>query len=325
MARFFSLDDIRATRSRLGERISTTPVWQWQDDLIAARAGQETDIFVKLELLQQTGSFKARGALNNLLALDAEQRARGVTAVSAGNHAVAVAWAAQMMGASAKVVMFKGANPLRVQKAREYGAEIVIAESAADAFERAAAIQQEEGRALVHPFEGETTALGTATVGLEFVEQVADLDAVIVPIGGGGLIAGMAAAIKQAHPSCAVYGVEPEGADSMSRSFAAGSPQRLERINTIADSLGAPMALPYSYALCREYVDEIVLVRDEALRDAMRLLFFGMKLAVEPACAAATAALVGPLLEKVRGKRVGVIACGANIDIATFTRLVGEG
>jgi threonine dehydratase len=325
MGDFFSLDDIRATRTRLGDRIHTTPVWQWQDDLISARVGTETDVFVKLELLQHTGSFKARGALNNLLSLDADQRGRGVTAVSAGNHAVAVAWAAQSMGASAKVVMFKGANPLRVQKAREYGAEIVIAESAAEAFERAAEIQQTEGRAFVHPFEGETTALGTATVGLEFIEQAADLDAVIVPIGGGGLIAGMAAAIKQARPTCKVYGVEPEGADSMSRSFAAGSPQRLERINTIADSLGAPMALPYSYALCREYVDEIVLISDDAMREAMRLLFFGLKLAVEPACAAATAGLVGPLLEKVRGKRVGVIACGANIDIATFTRLVNEG
>lgn len=324
MDKFFTLDEIRSTRAHLGDQILTTPAYPWADEMIAARVGGETQVFVKLELFQHTGSFKARGALNNLLALDASQRERGVTAVSAGNHAIAVAWAAQSMGVSAKVVMFKGANPRRIARTRAYGAEVVIAENAAEAFALAERISQEEGRAFVHPFEGELTALGTATIGLEFVEQVADLDAVIVPIGGGGLIAGMSAAIKQFRPECKVYGVEPVGADGMARSLAAGAPQRLERIDTIADSLGAPMTLPYSYSLCQRYVDEVVLVSDNQLRDAMRLLFYGMKLAVEPACAAATAALVGPLLETVRGKRVGVVACGTNIDIATYERLIAE-
>lgn len=324
MAEVFGLEEVQATRDLLGEQIRTTPVWRWDDEVIGARVERDTEVTIKLELLQHTGSFKARGALNNLLALDEAQRKQGVVAVSAGNHAIAVAWAAQLTGVHAKVVMFKGANPLRVEKARNFGAEVVIAESAADAFARAAQIQGDEGRALVHPFEGKTTALGTATVGLEFVQQAPDLDAIIVPVGGGGLIAGMSAAIKQAKPECQVFGVEPEGADSMSRSFAAGAPQRLERIQTIADSLGAPMALPYSFDLCRRFVDEIVLISDDEMRDAMRLLFFGMKLAVEPACAAATAGLVGPLRKRLAGKRVGVIACGANIDVATYARLMGE-
>ncbi len=187
-----------------------------------------------------------------------------------------------------------------------------------------AQIQEEEDRFLVHPFEGPLTALGTATLGLEFAEQAPDLDAIIIPIGGGGLAAGVAAAFKQLQPQCRVYGVEPEGADSMRRSFVAGSVQAIDKVRTIADSLGAPMALPYSFDLCRRYVDEIVLVSDDEMRAAMRLLFLGMKLAVEPAGAAATAALCGPLLDDLRGKRIGIIVCGSNIDSTTFAQMIAE-
>ncbi len=147
----------------------------------------------------------------------------------------------------------------------------------------------------------------------------------IVPIGGGGLCAGVAAAVKLASPRTLVFGVEPEGADSMHRSFAAGSPQAIDAVRTIADSLGAPHAAPYSFGLCRRYVDELVLVSDDELRRAMYLLFASAKLAVEPAGAAATAALCGPLLERLRGKRVGVIVCGANIDHATFATQIAAG
>jgi len=142
----------------------------------------------------------------------------------------------------------------------------------------------------------------------------------VVPIGGGGLCAGVASAVKLARPACAVYGVEPEGADSMRRSFAAGTPQAIEAVRTIADSLGAPHAAPYSFALCRRYVDDLVTVSDDALRRAMLLLFSSAKLAVEPAGAAATAALCGPLRERLAGRRVALVVCGANIDAATFAR-----
>jgi threonine dehydratase len=157
------------------------------------------------------------------------------------------------------------------------------------------------------------------------VEQAGELDAVVVPIGGGGLCAGVASAVKLASPRTLVFGVEPEGADSMHRSFAAGSPRPIEAVRTIADSLGAPHAAPYSFDLCRRYVDELVLVSDEQLRRAMYLLFVSAKLAVEPAGAAATAALCGPLLERLRGKRVGLVVCGANIDHATFAAQVAAG
>jgi threonine dehydratase len=155
-------------------------------------------------------------------------------------------------------------------------------------------------------------------VGLELARQVPALDAVIVPIGGGGLCAGVSCAIKALQPGCRVYGVEPEGADTMHRSFAAGSPQAIERVTTIADSLGAPYAQPYSFGLCRRYVDELVKIDDEAMRRAMGLLFAEMKLAVEPAGAAATAALIGPLGGRLRGKRTAVIVCGTNIDAEKF-------
>jgi threonine dehydratase len=148
---------------------------------------------------------------------------------------------------------------------------------------------------------------------------------VVVPIGGGGLIAGIGSAVKQLRPACQVFGVEPVGADSMWRSLAAGSPQRVERVATIADSLGAPYALPYSFGLCRRYVDEIVRIEDARMVEAMRLVFDGLKLALEPAGAAAMAALLGPLAERLAGRRVGAILCGSNIDLAGFSRLVATG
>ena len=316
-----TIDDIRAARERLGERVRETPVWHWRGDAIGRAAGAATQVFLKLELFQYTGTFKARGALLNAMALSADAKQRGVTAVSAGNHAIAVAFAARVVGTTAKVVMPKTANPARVALCRTYGAEVVLTDDVFAAFAEVKRIEQDEGRTFIHPFEGELTILGTGTVGYELCGQVENLDAVIVPVGGGGLIAGTACAVKQMQPRCMVYGVEPEGADSMSRSFRAGAPQKLERLDTIADSLAAPYALPYSFGIAQRFVDEIVTIPDAAMQRAMALLFADMKLAVEPAGAAATAALCGPLRERLQGKRVALVVCGSNIDLATFARL----
>lgn len=313
-----TLEDIREARARLGGRVRRTPVWQWKSRDLAERVGAGTGVFLKLELFQYAGTFKPRGALLNMLALDREQLARGVTAVSAGNHAMAVGYAARELGTTAKVVMTKSANPARVAGCAAYGAEILLTDDVHQAFEQVHRIEREEGRAFIHPFEGLLTATGTATVGLELGEDIPDLDAVIVPIGGGGLCAGVATAIKQLLPGCKVYGVEPEGADSMHRSFAAGEPRSIEQVRTIADSLGAPYAAPYTFSLCRKYVDRLVTVDDDALRHAMKFVFEDVKLAVEPAGAAAAAALLGPLQEELRGRRVGLIVCGSNIDSETF-------
>jgi len=316
-----TLAAIRDTRQRIDGYIVETPVWHWRIQEIHEAVGTDTRVYLKLELFQQTGTFKPRGALRVMLDLDRDVLARGVTAVSAGNHAIAVAYAARRLGTTAKVVMIETANPARIAACRAYGAEVVMAGDAHVAFDRVHEIEAEEGRTFVHPFEGPLTSLGTATVGLELMEQVPDLDAVIVPIGGGGLCSGVAAAVKLMRPNTKVFGVEPEGADTMHRSFQSGKPESIPKVHTIADSLGAPHASPYSFELCRTYVDDLVLIRDDDMRRAMGLLFRGMKLAVEPAGAAATAALCGPLLERLRGKRVGVLVCGANIDLGGFARL----
>jgi threonine dehydratase len=319
-----TLDEIRLAAGRLTDRVVRTPVHRLHTPEVEQALGATTETWLKLELFQRTGTFKARGALLNILALSEDARKHGVTAVSAGNHAAAVAFAANTVGISAKVVMFASANPFRVELCRSFGAEVVFAENAHAGFELAARLAEQEGRTLIHPFEGRTTALGTATVGLELCEQIPGLDAVIVPIGGGGLCAGIASAVKLLAPSCEVFGVEPEGADSMHRSFAAGEPRSIERVATIADSLGAPYALPISFELCRNNVDGLVRISDAEMRAAMRFLLRNAKLAVEPAGASATAALLGPLKERLRGKRVGLIVCGSNIDSATYARLIGD-
>lgn len=313
-----TLDRIAATRSAIAPWIVETPALEWTGIAKDTLAGADTRVVLKLELLQKTGSFKPRGALASILALDAAQRKAGVTAVSAGNHAIAVAYAAGALGSDARVVMHKAANPFRVAQCRELGAEVVLAADIHAAFAEMARIRDEEGRAVIHPFEGPDTISGTATLGLEFARQAADLDAVIVPVGGGGLIAGVATGFRLAGSKAAVYGVEPDGACGMRDSVARGAPLDSVAVSTVADSLGAPLHLPYSFDIVRRLVEEIVTVPDDALQDAMLTSFSRLKLAVEPAGAAALAALAGPLRERLRGKSVGLIVCGANIDPAGF-------
>lgn len=304
--------------------VRETPVWESTGHRLRGLLPTATRLMFKLELFQHTGSFKPRGALCVMQELTQDQLARGVTAVSAGNHAMAVAYAAKALGSHAKVAMPQTADPLRIQACRELGGEVVLFPDIATAFAAAEAMQRDEGRHFVHPFEGPRTALGTASLGYEFLRQTGQLDAIFVPIGGGGLCAGIACAVKQLQPRCKVYGVEPVGADSMHRSFAKGEPQRIERVATIADSLGAPYAMPYSYALCRRYVDELVCIDDDELCRAMTLLFADAKLAVEPAGAAATAALL-QRRDALPGARIGVIVCGANVSPDVFSACLARG
>jgi threonine dehydratase len=311
------IEEIRAQRDRLIEQTLRTPVMRCAG--IEDRLDNGTEVLAKLEFLQRTGTFKARGALATLQNLSAAEHKNGVTAVSAGNHAIATAFAAQATGTTAKVVMTRSANPSRVAACRSYGAEIVVADDVHQAFELAHEIRDREGRFFVHPFEGVSIALGTGTVGLEICEQVDEFDAIVIPVGGGGLIAGISNAVKQLRPDVEVIGVEPEGADSMHRSFASGEPESIEKVMTIADSLGAPYALPYSFELAHKNVDRLVMVDDSQIREAMGFLFNSMRVAVEPACATSTAALLGPLRDSLQDKRVVLVMCGSNIDWATFS------
>ncbi len=284
--------------------------------------GGGTEVFAKLEFLQRTGTFKARGALATLHGLSSDELERGVTAVSAGNHAIATAFAAQTFGTTAKVVMTQSANPSRVASCKAYGAEVVMADDVHQAFDLVRQIRDEEGRFFVHPFEGPSIALGTGTVGLEVCEQVSNFDAIIIPVGGGGLIGGISNAVRQLRPDAEIIGVEPEGADSMHRSFASGKPESIEKVTTIADSLGAPFAMPFSFELTRKNVDRLTMIDDGQIKRSMGFLFQSMSIAVEPACAASTAALLGPLRDSLQGKRIVLIMCGSNIDWKTFSQQV---
>ncbi len=315
----------RATREVIRKHIVETPSFQWINRSVEETLGKEAEVFLKLELFQHSGTFKARGALANIAALSDAEKKLGVTAVSAGNHAIAVAYAANALGVSAKVVMQNTASPARIEAAERLGANVILEPPGKPAFEAAHRIANEEGRYFIHPFDGINTILGTGTLGLEIAETLPDLDAVIIAIGGGGLAAGVATVIKELQPNCKIYGVEPEGANIMSRSFENNAAQSTSTPNTIADSLAPPMTLPLPYELCRRAIERIVTVSDQQLCQAMYLLFREMKLAVEPAAAAATAALLGELAGEVHGKRVGVIICGANIDPQSFCDYIKRG
>jgi threonine dehydratase len=319
-----SLEAVQFARRELGQLVRETPAWLWRGHRIDAARPADAAVWLKLELLQYAGSFKVRGALLTMQKLDAAQRARGVTAVSGGNHAMAVAHAAKSLGTHAVVVMPATANPARVDACRALGAEVVLVPDVTAAFARVKEIEAGEGRFFVHPFESEGMVLGAAVLAMEFLRQTGQLDALFVAIGGGGLAAGVASAVKQLQPRCRVYGVEPAGADSMHKSFTAGSPQRIDAVRTIADSLGAPMAMPYTYALCRRFVDELVMVDDDEICRALWLLFADGKLAVEPAGAATLAAMT-KLRDRLAGQRIGLIVCGANVDHATFAKCLERG
>lgn len=321
-----SLSEIKANRDCLGDLIVKTPVRLLEGDAIDDAVGAGTRIWLKEEQFQKTGSFKPRGALSVMLGLDSDSLRRGVTGVSAGNHAISLAYSARILETTAKVVMPETANPFRVQLCRDYGGEVELVSNVHQAFARAEEIASTERRTFVHPFEGPKTTTGTASVGVELMEQVEAagdvLDAVVVAVGGGGLSAGVSCAVKQMSSRCIVCGVEPEGADSLRRSLDVGAPSAITAVRTIADSLGAPHCEPHSFRMNQRFLDDAVLVSDVQIRAAMRLLFYSGKLVTEPAGAAALAGVMYPLRGRLEGKTVGVIVCGANIDAESFARLI---
>ncbi len=317
-----SLDQIRAARTRLAGEIHLTPLFS--SATLAAQSSAATWL-MKCEALQKTGSFKVRGALNAVKQLDADTRSRGVVTVSAGNHGQALAWAARAAGARCTVVMPAGATASKVAATRGYGAEVILHGVAAEAFALAHRLADERGYALVHPFDDPAVIAGQATVGMEILEQAADVDLVVVPIGGGGLIAGIASAIKQQRPSVRVYGVEPEGAAAMRLSLDAGHPVRIEQVRTIADGLGAPFAGEITFPIVQQYVDDVVLVSDGEISAAMAQLLSRTKLLTEPAGAAAAAAALSGRIPDVAGRRMAVVLSGGNVDLDRLCSLIAPG
>ena len=216
------------------------------------------------------------------------------------------------------------ADQIRVDGCKALGAEVVLVENVEAAFAEVDRLVREEGRTMMHPFESPYMTLGAATCGLEFIRSRPELETVVIPVGGGGFISGMSTAIKLAKPECQIIGVEPFGADSMFQSFEGGGALPIDKVDTIADSLGAPMALPVSYAITRDNVDEIIRIEDDEMRATMKLLYDALKIVAEPACAATTAAVCSGLRERLAGQNIGVIACGSNISLNKFNRLTPQ-
>ena len=316
-----TLEQIIAAKAQVQADLIETPVLplksaRW-DGVLPDCAG----VTLKLELFQQAGSFKARGALLGIRNLTDAQRAAGVVAASGGNHALAVSWAAKAAGVDALITMPKATDPARITGCEALGATVQLYDDMAAAFvamNEAAAM----GRALLHPFEAEHMILGSATCGYEYATQAPQIDTYVIPIGGGGMISGMACAIKQMNPDAQVIGVEPFGADSMTQSFAAGQAVRIEKVATIADSLGAPLAMPLTYGVAQAYVDRIVRITDQEMLAAMDIYQQTLRITAEPACAASLAAILGPLKDELAEQRVGIIACGSNISLDRYTALM---
>ena len=268
---------------------------------------------LKLENLQVSGSFKARGAFNTLLQLDPEQRKRGVIAASAGNHGVGVGYAAWRLGVPATVYLPATANPDRVARIAAWEVQVILyGETWDDAHAKALEHAAAEGKMYVHPFDAEHTVAGQGTLGLELLDDVPELDCVLVAIGGGGLIAGVAAAIKQCRPTVRIIGVEPIGAASMWRSVEQGRLVELPEVHTIADTLATRSVGERTLALVQRYVDEIVLVEDLALVTAMRRLWLEYNQLVEPSGAATLAALLNSAVSVERYAHPVALICGGN-------------
>ena len=311
-------DDILAARERIRSKVHLTPL------LTSARLGQAAggiSLSLKCESLQRTGSFKARGAMNAMLQLTPAEKQKGVVTVSAGNHAQALAWAASQVGAECVTVMPAGASQTKVRATEAYGGKVeLVSGERKRAFERAEEIAA-GGRVMVHPFEDPRVAAGQGTVGLELLEQAKDLKGVVIPIGGGGLISGIAVALKSANPAIRVIGVEPEGAPTMRASLDAGSPQNISP-KTVADGLAAPMVGAMNLEAVQRYVDDVVLVTDDEFLAAMRGLMTFAKLVVEPAGAAAVAALTTGKARFGSGDRVAAIISGGNVDLERLKSLL---
>jgi len=314
-----TIDDIRAAAVRIAPHLHHTP-------LLGSHSLSELTgykLSFKCENLQKTGSFKPRGAVNRIATLDPEAANRGIITISAGNHAQGVAYAAARLGIKAVVVMPETAVASKVVATRSYGAECILHGDVHSAFEKLQEVQQDRGLTLVHPFDDPMLIAGQGTVGLELLEKDgAPFDAVVVGVGGGGLIAGVATALSSLAPETRVFGVEPEGAATMTLALAAGSVVRLDDLNTIADGLAPPFVGELNLAIVEHLVESVVRVTDVEIRYAMALLLERMKLLVEPAGAAALAALMNGKIPVERGTRVAVILSGGNVDVQRLAELL---
>ncbi len=291
----------------------------------APNLGKDCDLYLKTENLQLTGSFKLRGAYYKVSQLSDEERKRGVIACSAGNHAQGVALGATHYGCKSLICMPAGAPISKVQATKGYGAEVCLVSGVYDdAYAHAVELQKEHGYSFVHPFDDPKVIAGQGTIGLEILEQLPEVEAVVVPIGGGGLISGVAFAIKSLRPDIKVYGVQAAGAPSMEKSVCEGKICHLDSVSTIADGIAVKRPGDLTYQLCQQYVDKIVTVSDDETAAAILALMERQKLVAEGAGAVAVAAVMFDKLP-VKGKKVVCVVSGGNIDVNMLNRVVNSG
>jgi threonine dehydratase len=307
-----SADDVRAARETIGGDLHRTPSFS------SATLG--SGVFLKAELFQRTGSFKPRGVLNKLRSLSDEERSRGVIAASAGNHAQALAYCARLEGLDALLVMWSTASPTKIAATRGYGADVDLeAPGPETVFDRLKELQDETGRTLVHPFDDPLVIAGQGTVGLEIAEDLPDVDVVVVPVGGGGLVAGIATAL----PDTRIVGVEPSTSTALSAGLAAGEPIPVAP-RSIADGLNAPFAGELPIQIAKERGLEVVLVEEDEIEDGMRFLYERAKLACEPAGAASVGALKAGKVKVESGQTVVAVVTGGNVSAETAAAILAR-
>jgi threonine dehydratase len=315
-----SLDDVYRARERIGDRLHRTPL------LGSATLSEQigADVRFKAELFQRTGSFKPRGVLNRLATLTDEEKKRGVISISAGNHAQALAYASALEGIDALVVMWQTASPMKIAAARGYGATIdTAAPDIPAAFDRLDELIETTGRTLVHPYDDPLVMAGQGTVGVEMLEDAPDADVVLVQVGGGGLVSGIATAVKAMRPDARVVAVEPERSPALHESLKAGEPVTVEA-KSIADGLNGPYAGANCVTVCTELGVESVLISEDALRDAFRFMYGRMKLACEVAGAATAAALMSRAVEVEPGQTVAAVVSGGNVAPKTAAAILAS-
>ena len=284
----------------------------------------DTKLFLKCEFFQKSGSFKARGAINNIVNQDKQKLKKGITAVSAGNHAIASSLVANLFKLNNKIFLYETANEHRIRLCKNYGANIIFT-NPRQAFIDANNAQK-EGYYFIHPFDGPHTLQGSATLGLEisefFKSNNLNLDYVIISVGGGGLISGVSSYVKQIFPDTKIIGVEPEGAQGLNQSLKSNKPLENIKANSIADSLSAPLHMKYSFDIAKQVIDEMVTVTDNQMIEFMTFGYEKFKLMLEPACVAGLAAIKYKLQNKLTNKNTLLILCGSNIDLKSWNSLI---
>ncbi|TML30406.1 MAG: threonine/serine dehydratase [Actinobacteria bacterium] len=315
-----SLDDVERARGRIGDRLHRTPLLR--SATLSDQVG--ADVRFKAELFQRTGSFKPRGVLNKLATLTEEEKQRGVISISAGNHAQALAYASGVEGIDALVVMWQTASPMKIAAARGYGATIdTEAPDIPHAFERLDELIESTGRTLVHPYDDPLVMAGQGTVGVEMLEDAPQADVVLVQVGGGGLVSGIATAVKGMKPEARIVAVEPERSPALHESLKAGEPVTVEA-KSIADGLNGPYAGANCVRVCTELGVESVLVTEDALREAFLFMYGRMKLACEVAGAATAAALMSGAVELEAGQTVAAVVSGGNVAPKTAAAILAS-